>query len=327
VLALAATPNKAPQSAVNYLLKQQCPNGGFRVELADTQCTDNAKVDLDATSFALMAFSTVDQEVGDPVTKGVTRLLAEQKANGSWADNANSTGLASAIGRGYGAHPQANKGAAFVKTLQLTTGANAGAIILDKEGYDAAVANGLNEQGRTVAARSTAQAVLALGLPTYSLIGKREPVEPATTITLSTQSLNEGATLTVSGGGFFSTEKVKVVVTSDPVTVGEPAANASGIISQSFALPAAVKAGAHTVTLTGQTSGVTINAPFTVVAQAATTTTAAGSGATTTVPSVIVRTGANSTSGQTLVAAALVAVGAALMLSTRRRRIIYPFKK
>jgi hypothetical protein len=130
----------------------------------------------------------------------------------------------------------------------------------------------------------------------------------------------------VTGGGFFSTEKVKVVVTSDPITMGEPVANASGFISQSFALPAAVKAGAHTVTLTGETSGVVISAPFTVVAQAATSTTAAGA-TSTTVQSTIVRTGASSTGGQTMVAVALLSIGAGLMLSTRRRRIIYPFKK
>jgi hypothetical protein len=223
--------------------------------------------------------------------------------------------------RSAGDAPRANKAATFVKSVQLTSGADNGAILADKDGYDAAVANGLDTESRTLAARATSQGVLALGLPSYPLIGEQDPVEPSTTIALSTSSATAGSTITVTGGGFLSGEKVRVTVASDPVTVGEPVANDSGVASQSFALPSSVGAGSHTVTLTGETSGVTISAPLTVTAaQVASTTTS------TTVKTNIVRTGGNTTD-QAQIAFGLVAVGAGLLLAARRRRIIYPFQK
>jgi hypothetical protein len=328
VLALAGTDNGAPAAAVNYLLLQQCPNGGFREVLADTQCSDNTKASPDATSFALMALDTVDEStaVNTALDKGVDYLAGAQGTNGAFkgagsADSANSSGLASAVLRGFGDAPRANKAATFVKSVQLTSGDNNGAILGNKDDYDDAVANGLDAQGKTLAARATAQGVLALGLPMYPLIGVDAPVEPATTITMSSSSTTTGGTVSVSGGGFAAGEKVKVTVASDPVTVGEPVANDSGVASQSFTLPSSVGPGSHTVTLLGETSGVTISAPLTVVAaQVATTTT-------TTAPrSPIVRTGSG-TGAQAQVAFALVGVGTALVLVARRRRIIYPFQK
>jgi hypothetical protein len=328
VLALAATDNGAPAPAVNYLLLQQCPNGGFRETLGDAQCTDNTKASPDATSFALMALVGVDESdaVNTAVDNGIGYLAAAQGTNGAFkgagaTDSANSSGLAGADLRGLGDAPRANKAASFVQSLQLTSGSDSGAILGNKDDHDAAVADGLDAQGKTLAARATAQGVLALGLPMYPLIGVVSPVEPATTIALSTSSAPVGGTVTVSGGGFASGEKVTVSVASDPVTVGQPVANGSGVVSQSFTLPSSVGAGSHTVTLLGQTSGVTISAPLTVTAaQVANTTT-------TTAPRTqIVRTGSG-TDGQAQVALGLVGAGAALVLAARRRRIVYPFQK
>jgi hypothetical protein len=207
-----------------------------------------------------------------------------------------------------------------VKSVQLTSGADNGAILGNKDDYDDAAANGLDTQGKTLAARATAQAVLALGLPMYPRIGVDAPVEPATTESLSSSTVTTGGTFIVTGGGFETGEKVKITVASDPVTVGEPVANGSGVISQSVTLPASVGAGSHTVTLLGETSGVTISAPLTVTAAAVATTT-------TTAPRApIVRTGSG-TGAQAQVAFGLVGLGAALVLATRRRRIVYPFQK
>ncbi|HVV37288.1 MAG TPA: hypothetical protein VHC63_11840 [Acidimicrobiales bacterium] len=322
VLALAATDDGTPAQAVNYLLLQQCPNGGFRSELADTKCTDNAKADLDATSFALMALAVQDESsaVTDAIDAGVADVKAAQMTNGSFGDNANSSGLAASVLRGLGEAPTANKAATFVNTLQLTSGDNDGAIALDKDTHDAAASDGLDVQGKTLAARATAQGVLALGLPAYPLIGTDEPVEPSTTIALSTSTAQTGGTMTVSGGGFATGEKVRVTVASDPVIVGEPVANRAGFASQSFVLPSSVGAGSHTVTLTGETSGVTISAPLTVTAAAAAATTS------TTAHTTIVRTGTSS-GEQSRLALGLVAFGLALVLVARRRRVIYPFQK
>ena len=335
VLALAATDNGAPTTAVNYLLLQQCANGGFRETLGDTKCADNSKASADATSFALMALDALDSStaVDAALDAGADYLASVQATSGAFTgaagESANSTGLAGSVLRGLGDAPRANKGATFVKSVQLTTGDNAGAILGNKDDYDDAVANGLDAQGKTLAARATAQGVLALGLPTYPRIGIDAPVEPATTEALSSSSVPEGGTVTVSGGGFATGEKVKVTVASDPVTVGEPVAGNSGAMSLTFTLPASIGAGSHTVTLLGESSGVTISAPLTVTAAATTSTTAGPSGATTTsttVRSAIVRTGSG-TGDQAQIAVGLVALGGALLLATRRRRIVYPFHK
>lgn len=326
VLGLARTESGVPAKAVEFLLLQQCPNGGFRVELATTQCADNAKANLDATSFAVMALSEVNTSatIDTAFDKGVAYVAGLQKANSSFADNANSTGLAATTLRAAGDAPRANRAASFVKTLQLTSGANAGAILVDEDSYDAAVADGLDTQGKTLAARATAQAVLALGLPAYSLLGETEAVEPATSETLSSSSVPEGGSLTVTGGGFASGEKVNVVVSSDPVTVGQPTANSSGGVSLTFTLPSSVTAGSHTVTLTGVTSGATVSSPFTVTAAPAASTSTTS---TTAVRATIVRTGADDATGQAMLAGGLLVIGGAMVLSTRRRRIVYPFKK
>jgi hypothetical protein len=329
VLALAATEDGAPAASVEYLLLQQCGNGGFRETLGDTKCTDNTKASADATSFALMALDALDSTapVDAALDGGADYLAASQHANGSFAgasgESANSTGLASAVLRGLGDAPRANKGATFVKSIQLTTGSNNGAILGNKDDYDDAVANGLDEQGKTLAARATAQGVLALGLPMYPRIGVDAPVEPSTTMTMSSSSVPEGGSVTVSGGGFATGEKVKVTVASDPVTVGEPVAAYPGVVSLTFTLPSSITAGSHTVTLLGETSGATISAPLTVTAaQTANPTTTTS----TTVKTTIVRTGGDTTD-QAQIAFALVGLGGGLVLATRRRRIIYPFQK
>jgi prenyltransferase beta subunit len=328
VLALAGTDNGAPAASVTYLLLQQCPNGGFRETLGDTQCTDNTKASADATSFALMALGTVDASdaVSTAADKGVDYLAAAQGSNGAFkgagnADSANSSGLAAAVLRGFGDAPRANKAATYVKSLQLSSGADNGAILGNTDDYDDAAANGLDAQGKTLAARATAQGVLALGLPMYPLIGVAEPVEPATTVTLSASSVQEGGNMTVSGGGFAAGEKVKITIASDPVTVGEPVASSSGVASQGFTLPSSIGAGSHTLTLLGETSGTTISAPLTVTAAQVNNPTT-----TTTVRANIVRTGSG-TDAQARVAFGLLACGVALVLAARRRRIIYPFQK
>ena len=325
VLALAGTENGAPAAAVNYLLLQQCPNGGFREALGDTQCTDNTKASPDATSFALMALTVVDESdaVDTGIDKGSDYLATAQGTSGAFkgagnADSANSSGLAAAVLRGLGDAPRANKAAGFVKSVQLTSGDDSGAILGNKDDYDDAAANGLDAQGKTLAARATAQGVLALGLPMYPLIGVDAPVEPSTSVNMSPTTFQPGSNVTVTGGGFEFGEKVKITVQSDPVVVGEPVANRTGAFSYSFVMPSNVPPGSHTLTLLGEASGVTISMSIQAAAAPTTPTTA---------PKVqIVRTGSG-TGEQAQIAFGLLGVGVLLLLVTRRRRIVYPFQK
>jgi hypothetical protein len=129
----------------------------------------------------------------------------------------------------------------------------------------------------------------------------------------------------VTGGGFESGESVAGLVQSDPVSVGSTTSDAAGEISFTFTLPSTVPAGAHTVKLTGATSGLVLSAPLTVTAAQVAPTTSTTVRATTTTAG-IARTGGD-TGDQSAVALMLVAGGSALALIARRRRIVYPFKK
>jgi hypothetical protein len=357
MLALGGTEEGVPASALGYLKLQQCPNGGFRVILGSAQCSNNGEADVDATAFALQALlvSGEESEVHDAGVHALQYLLREQGDDGSWVDgnaNANSTGLAASTLRGFGDNPDANTAASFVKAIQLTSGDDAGAITLNKEQFDDASANGVSDEMRPTVVRATTQGVLALGLPAYLFIGVFEPVEPATTIALSSSSAKPGDTVTVDGNGFYADEVVDVILHSDPETVASPTADEQGRPSTTFTVPQSTPPGSHTVELRGQTSGVTISAPLTVAATdgstttttvtsssssstSSTSTTSTTIGATTSsIPPTssgvlvtgLVRTGSD-TGAQLLVSTALMVLGAALFASTRRRRIVYPFKR
>ncbi|MEY2397284.1 MAG: hypothetical protein QOJ00_458 [Actinomycetota bacterium] len=252
--------------------------------------------------------------------------MLDQEADGTHlVGNANSSGLASSALRAYGLVPDANDVAAGVASLQLTSGADAGAIALNKADHDAAASSGISDAKRPVFERTTPQAVLALGLPSYVDRGVIPPVEPAPHITLSTNSVKAGDSITVTGGGFEAGEPVSGVVQSDPVGIGSTTSDAAGEIALTFTMPASVPAGAHTIRFTGADSGLVLTAPVTVVSSqvAATTSTTLRAAVT---PAPIARTG-NDSGDQSAIGFALLAAGGGLALIARRRRIVYPFKK
>lgn len=326
MMSLGNTDAGVPASAVTYMLKQQCPNGSFRVVLGDAQCTANASGDVDGTAFAVLGLlnSPESSARNQGVLAGVGFLANSQASDGSLASgNANSTGLAGSVLRAVGDAPDANQASDFIKTLQLTTGDDKGAIGKDKASADTAKASGITAANRATFDRSTAQAVLAMGLPSYIEINDVTPVEPAPSASVSSPSVPLGGNVTVSGTGFLAGETVQVTVKSDPIIVGGPKADGDSNVSFTFAAPAAAGAGAHTIELKGLTSGVIVTAPITLTAAVTTTTTVAGA---TTTTRAIVRTGTQS-ENQSLFAGVLLVAGLALVLVARQRRVIYPFKK
>ncbi|MBN8883563.1 MAG: HtaA domain-containing protein [Salana multivorans] len=68
-------------------------------------------------------------------------------------------------------------------------------------------------------------------------------------------SVVQGSTVSITGTGFAAGEQVSAVVTSDPVALGERTADANGTVTFEWTVPADFEATAHTVTLTGATSG------------------------------------------------------------------------
>lgn len=325
MIALARTPDKIPNTATAWLLAQQCPNGSFRTDYAaGVTCADNADGNADGTSFAVMAlkFANLAQADAPKIDKALDYLVGQMVPATGLIGNGNSSGLAAAALRSFGRVPDANKVAAGVAGLQVTAGPDRGAIALNKADKDAAGSAAFAEAKRPVFQRVTPQAVLALGLPSYIDRGTLAPVEPSSTISASAASAKAGDSITVTGGGFKAGETVNGVVESDPVSVGSGIADAAGGVSFTFALPASVPAGSHTLKLSGATSAIVVSVPLTVTAaQVATTTTTVRT--TTTVG--IVRTGTSS-GDQAGFAFLLVGAGVALALIARQRRVIYPFK-
>jgi len=74
-------------------------------------------------------------------------------------------------------------------------------------------------------------------------------------------TVTRGQVMQLAGHGFLPGEKVHMVMHSTGYSLGTVTANANGDVAASAAVPSGIAAGAHTITLTGQTSGrvVTLN--------------------------------------------------------------------
>ena len=146
------------------------------------------------------------------------------------------------------------------------------------------------------------------------------PTTPTLTLTLTIGSGNVD-TVNVVLSGFTPGELVNVQVFSTPQELGTITANSAGAVSQTFTLPAGLPAGLHTVVATGETSGLTASAQFTL-----TSPSAAPSSATTTAPAAVApssslpTTGINAALG-VAVGAGAIAFGGLLVIAARRRRI------
>jgi hypothetical protein len=325
VMALERTASGVPAAAVSFLISQQCPAGGFRLDYSSGDaCTSNASIDTDATSFAVQALlaAPASTAVSTAATNGVTWLLDKQAGNGSFAGsgptavaNANSTGLAAAALRAAGRFAAANEAATFVESLRLTAGPDAGAIAYDKATHDAAQGNAIDDAQRDQFRRASAQGVFAIGLPSYAQIGSVPPVDPHPTATVTAGSIEPGATIEVTGRGFLPREDVHGTLHSDPVDLGTETADDDGVVVFAVTLPADLEPGTHNVELVGATSGVVVTADLTVVSETGGTTPTSVSGGSTITTTELPRTGNGETGS---IGLAVVAAGCALVLATRR---------
>ena len=115
-----------------FLLKQQCANGGFRLNFTanrnatDQTCTDDTAAQTDTTSIAVQQLDKIPASDAITTAKSAARTYLEnqQKPDGSWgggtgteAANANSTGLA-AIALGDG--PATQSAARWLRNHQAT---------------------------------------------------------------------------------------------------------------------------------------------------------------------------------------------------------------
>jgi hypothetical protein len=227
ILALARTTGGVPASAVTYLLAQQCPSGGFRLNYSGAGCGDDAQADTDATAIAVQALMTVGRSssVATALSRAVGWLESIQNpTTGSFsgtgptaAPNTNSTGLIAQALRAAGETAQADKAAGWISTLQLAPPApSAGAIAYNPDGF-AAASGGIPAPKLDEWHRATTQAVLAIGVAPLGSIGAGgaplpDPVSP--TAPTSTTTTTSSTTTTTAGSGSTTTTTVAGSVTT-----------------------------------------------------------------------------------------------------------------
>ncbi len=200
LLALSRTDDGVPVAASSFLAAQQCPDGGFRLEVGP--CSPGES-DSDVTAVALQALrvSPAGTAVDGALARGLGWLLAAQLDDGSFRGsgstaipNANSTGLAAQTLRLLGRPEAADRAAQWITDAVLLGDAAAGtpaagdrgAIAYVPERLAAALVGGIPAQQRDQWRRSGAQAVLGLGLPGFGAPVDAGPVVPSTVPTTIT---------------------------------------------------------------------------------------------------------------------------------------------
>jgi prenyltransferase beta subunit len=198
VLGLSLTDSQVPAEAVDFLVNQQCPNGGFRLIYTVTpNCISNDRSDTDATALAIQGLLSVERtpSVEAALSKALGWLLAKQDPNtggfggtGSTAAiNANSTGLSAQALRAAGQLEAAERAATWItSSLQLN-----GAIAYTPTARAAAVTSGIASNLADQWRRATTQGVLALGLAPFAPAVEAElPTVPPTTVPPTTAPTN-----------------------------------------------------------------------------------------------------------------------------------------
>jgi hypothetical protein len=227
-----------PTAVRDFLLDQQCPDGGFRInfdmvnpdftidEAGSTRgCTTSVDSDFDATAFALEALLTVRNDDGVPAA--IADAIAFMTLPANAATNANTAGLYGQALRAAGETAAADSNAAKVKALQLTdAGPDVGAIVFDADAKAAAPGSTIAPADLSQAWRATAQGVLALELPSYGPVvappTTTSTTGPTTTSTAaaSTTSTSAAATSTTAKAATSGTIPKTGSSTHDEMSIG-----------------------------------------------------------------------------------------------------------
>ena len=258
---------------IHLLLNQQCSDGGFS---SDIPPASTCKSDPDVTGYAVMALQALGGH-STQIAAAATYLDDTRRADGSWADNGgpniDSTGLAAAALSIAGESP--TKSQQWLADQQVTTGPTAGT---------GSQRGALKYQGKydpNSSIKGTSDGIFGLvphtSLATLSAAG----ATPGTAVlaldspSLTHTTVHPGGAEAVSGTGFGAGEKVQAAVHSTPIGVGSGTADKNGTVHISFTVPASLTGGAHTVVLTGESTGLTSKTTFHVLAAGTPTTTSA----------------------------------------------------
>lgn len=212
-------------TAADFLAKQQCSDGGFRVSF-----TGGCTGDPDATSFAVQALVAAGGH-GAAVTKAVNFLAGKQQANGGVvepaaqpAPNTNSTGLAAVAFALAGKTADANKAKSFVQSLQF--GCDAPAALQGGIAYDQASFDSLTKQGGKAAASATEDRATTQGLfaftqqPYLTITAGGAATAPALSCATASPTSTTSPTSTATSTTATSTTTGPPIVTDGPQSGG-----------------------------------------------------------------------------------------------------------
>ncbi len=231
VIGLAAT-GRAPQRVVNYLLRQRCPAGYFRLaEVMGETCGQSGdSPDVDATALALKALQSARQDGAsvprETISETVGWLVSQQYKSGAFGSeqlgpNTNSTGLVANALVGTDRMEERLRAAEYVARMQIDAANSAGgpasgevgAIAYNREALTSALANGIGKADRDQFRRATAQAYYALAAAPLTETAGYCPTDSGVTVVVDFRSL---------GGD------VDVRCASAPVTTGLNALQRAG---------------------------------------------------------------------------------------------------
>lgn len=162
-------------TSMGYLDLQQCPNGGFRIQMANTACTNSAKADTDATSFAVQGLlaepntTARSTRISKAIAYLKTRMNSSGGVNGGSpgdptnTPNANSTGLAMMSFVSTGHTTLAHETRTYLISMRFVCRYPVklrGAVAYDAARKQQATAQGADAAPIDQDRRSTAQAVL-----------------------------------------------------------------------------------------------------------------------------------------------------------------------
>lgn len=199
VRALAGEGDPAASTAAQFLLAQQCDDGGFRLYQNVTECESG----VDATAFAVQALQSLgDPSFDDEITDAVDWLVDQQAADGSFSDagaaNTNSTGLVARVFSSVDLDDEAQAAADWVVGRQLTGCPEDGAIAPTVAAFDKAGSSPIAQLDQDSFVRATVQAALALDLRSAAVA--KGPLT-ALVLTPSSATPNQGDTITVTVAG------------------------------------------------------------------------------------------------------------------------------
>lgn len=220
VRALSTAGSSDAASTLSYLLKQQCSDGSFRINLDDAQCTTPGSEDsisIDATALAAQTLGAIETPAAQAAAdKAIARLKAVQADDGSFSDdgtpNTNTTGLAATALAAAGEKGAAGNAAAWIVDKQVTDanaedtklGTDLGAIAYDKAAFDAGIANGIADDQRGQWLRASAQAAAGINaqLPrkTLTVSAPTKYFAASTLFTATVGGLEPGEKFTVRHG-------------------------------------------------------------------------------------------------------------------------------